>query len=47
MSSFPIENEADVDKRPAEIGLPIMAEYIAIISGIRGKAAVPAARQSK
>jgi hypothetical protein len=39
----PIENEADVDKRRAEVGLLTMAEYIAIISHMCREAAVPSA----
>ncbi len=42
----PIENEADVDKRRAEVGLPTMAEYIAIISKMCGEAFLPTARPS-
>lgn len=44
---FPIKNEADVDKRDADIGLTAMAEYSAIISDIGGEAAVPAAGSRK
>ena len=47
MALLPIEKEAEVDKRYADIGLPSMAEYIAIISDIGGEAAVPAAGSRK
>lgn len=43
----PIENEAGVDKRRAEVGLPAMAEYISIVSRICGEYAVPAPRPGK
>lgn len=47
VSLFPIENEADLNKRYADIGLTAMADYIAIISDVDGEAAVPAAGSSK
>ena len=47
MQSFRIENEADVDERRAEIGLPTMAEYVAVFSDICGEAALPVARPGK